>query len=33
MLDENVSWKERIKTVEIKLSENIGFVMQSQTIT
>ena len=26
MLDENISWKEHIKTVENKLSKNIGLL-------
>ena len=32
MLDENISWKEHIKTVENKLSKNIGLLCKSKQL-
>ena len=32
MLDENISWKEHIKTVENRLSKNIGLLCKSKQL-
>ena len=32
MLDENISWKEHIKTVENRLSKNIGLLSKSKQL-
>ena len=32
MLDENISWKEHIKTVENKLSKNIGLLCKAKEL-